>query len=167
MKLRLAILLFIMALLALWALNQPRPPAEYERRERQRELARMDFERSYTNAVIGYRRTLNTFIFDSEDHYSKWEANAEVEFINARGGVERTNVWFRFRVDSGFDGRDDVQCHFDWKRQLDERAAVEKVQAGYKAFDACLDARVKLFEMYQKMGMKPTTLEPCGHTPRH
>lgn len=45
--------------------------------------------------------------------------------------------------------------------------AVAQATAQSAATRDCLKARVELFEFKQKLGQKPTALDPCGHVPPH
>jgi hypothetical protein len=49
-----------------------------------------------TNAVVGLRTILSARTETYDDNFTKWTAEAEVEFINQVGGVERTNIHFGF-----------------------------------------------------------------------
>ena len=54
-----------------------------------------------TNAVVGLRTILSARTETYDDNFTKWTAEAEVEFINQVGGVERTNIHFGFSGLSG------------------------------------------------------------------
>ena len=55
-----------------------------------------------TNVVVGLRLILNQRTETFDDNFTKWVGTATVEFINALGGMERTNLEFRF--DPGYSG---------------------------------------------------------------
>jgi len=49
-----------------------------------------------TNDVVGLRQVMQTDLSTYQDNYKNWRASATVEFFNKMGGVERTNLDFRF-----------------------------------------------------------------------
>jgi hypothetical protein len=64
--------------------------------------------------TVGYRRTLNVKIRDSDPNTSQWSAEAMVEYINRIGGVETTNLPMRFGQLSG-----EIYCHLDERKIFD------------------------------------------------
>jgi hypothetical protein len=64
-----------------------------------------------TNKIIGFRRILESTTRTRGDDVSKWTGRARVEVINQSGGIEVTNVEFKFQQFSG---------HASW--YLDEAA---------------------------------------------
>ena len=57
-----------------------------------------------SNAVVGITRIVNLHCDTYEQQVRKWTAEAAVEHINARGGIERTNLVMTF--DAGAPGPD-------------------------------------------------------------
>jgi hypothetical protein len=49
-----------------------------------------------TNAVIGLRSIIAMRGYTADDNFMKWTGSAKVEFFNQIGGVERTNLNFKF-----------------------------------------------------------------------
>lgn len=72
-----------------------KPETKYQREIRQRAQAEAVFEAAVTN-VVGYRRTLDKFLFSHYDNLKEWRGHARVEIINRFGGVEATNIYFAF-----------------------------------------------------------------------
>jgi hypothetical protein len=56
-----------------------------------------------TNEVTGLRGIINLDTDTTDNNFTKWTATATVEYINQIGGVDRTNLAFRF--DPGFTGQ--------------------------------------------------------------
>ncbi len=52
--------------------------------------------KSLTNDQVGLNRIIEIRFNDIGDDVSKWNAEAAVEFVNASGGVNRTNWYYRF-----------------------------------------------------------------------
>jgi len=61
-----------------------------------------------SNVVVGITRIVNIHCSTYEDQVRKWKADAQVEFINRVGGIERTNLTMTF--DAGIPGPDGY-CH--------------------------------------------------------
>lgn len=49
-----------------------------------------------TNEVTGLTKVIDHSIDDQSDQLSNWKAKATVEYINHFGGIDRTNVYYRF-----------------------------------------------------------------------
>ena len=81
-----------------------------ERRAKRFEMEASQALREDCERVIGYRRTLNSSIHRTNDNPACWTASATVEFINALGGVEATNLSFYFRQHADFDNTPRVVC---------------------------------------------------------
>jgi hypothetical protein len=77
---------------------------EYERIERWRREAPEDVKRSSTNYVVGFTRITRIDVSGDCSSYdpTRWEATAKVQFLNATGGTEYTNLPFRFSVHSDY-----------------------------------------------------------------
>jgi hypothetical protein len=54
-----------------------------------------------TNEVVGLRQIIYLHEDTTDDNFMKWTASATVEFINSVGGVERTNLDFKFGTING------------------------------------------------------------------
>ena len=86
-----------------------------QRESRTKRAARFEREASQSlqeacERVVGYRRVLNSSIYRTNDNPAHWTAAATVEFINAHGGVDATNLPFYFRQHAGPDNSPHVQC---------------------------------------------------------
>jgi hypothetical protein len=124
------IALLLIAVAAVW-LREESSAAELRRL---RSEANRQFEREYQKAVVGYQRTVALHPSLGSERWSEWSAEAEVEFINKVGGVERTNLCFKFSVDSATSDnlRNHAVCVFDYRR-------VEKLEAEERARSQALD----------------------------
>ncbi len=80
-------------------LSEQKPESKWQMEQRVAAEAKTLFARAITNDVIGYHRTIKAdeIIFANMPP-SNWWATAEVEFINRLGGVQRTNLHYRFGV---------------------------------------------------------------------
>ena len=117
---------------ALWNAKKAAGPKEKTWREFADEATpKMLAEAS--NHIVGFRRTLHVYVDDHGDYKNPnvWTGNVEAEYINPVGGVSVTNVPFKFNLDSSYDGNMELQCSYDWKKDLDEQAA--RAEAQYKA----------------------------------
>jgi hypothetical protein len=74
-----------------------------------------------TNDLTGWRRTLSIYV-KREDlgDPSTWTATADAEFINALGGVERTNLYYRFLTFTNTDGERSIFCNLDHEKHFHE-----------------------------------------------
>jgi hypothetical protein len=54
-----------------------------------------------TNQVVGLRQIISQRADTSDENFMKWTATATVEFINPVGGVDRTNLDFKFDAWAG------------------------------------------------------------------
>jgi hypothetical protein len=78
-----------------------------QKKSRWRKEAQKGILQKCTNSVVGIRGIIRTDLQDSDDSLTKWSGSAVVEYVNRVGGVERTNLYFRFfTIDDTFTGRD-------------------------------------------------------------
>ena len=81
--------------------------------------AEIAFRAAVTNQVVGLNRIISTEIEDEDGSIAKWRADATVEYVNSVGGIDRTNLPFRFQLISFPDWTDnsrmiqDIACHLD------------------------------------------------------
>jgi hypothetical protein len=81
--------------------------------------AEIAFRAAITNQVVGLNRIISTEIEDEDGSIAKWRADATVEYVNSVGGIDRTNLPFRFQLISFPDWTDnsrmiqDIACHLD------------------------------------------------------
>ena len=79
-----------------------RPEAHYERLERWRKEAPEEVRKSSTNYVVGFSAITRIDVSGDYTSYypESWRATAKVEFVNAGGGTETTNLPFKFSTHS-------------------------------------------------------------------
>ncbi len=110
-KMRWVVLLFLVGGMLVWYFAF-REESESGQRARWRKEATISFYNQTTNTV-GWRRTLRTNTYFYEQHYAKWRASAEVEFINPAGGVQVTNLHFKVVVNSNGE-KNCARCDIDY-----------------------------------------------------
>ena len=71
--------------------------------ERYRATAETAARVACTNEVTGLRNIINLEVETSDQNFMNWSASATVEYINALGGVDRTNIELKF--DPGYSGQ--------------------------------------------------------------
>lgn len=97
-----------------------RDPSEYEVAQRLRKAAPQKMAEECTNNVVGISRILK-LDFDGygsmpadqpRSHYNpkNWRGEAQVEYVNRIGGVERTNLHFVFDTYAMSDGGFSLTC---------------------------------------------------------
>src|ERR1035437_1945985 len=64
-----------------------------------------------TNDVTGLRQIISVDASIDDENFVKWKASATVEFINHIGGVDRTNLYYRF---NNFQGH--LSCLHDYEK---------------------------------------------------
>jgi len=108
---------------ASWPRLDTRPENREAQYQRFRQEGWLAFQAEITNAVIGYTRTIGSRVDDADPNPWRWTAMATVEFVNSRGGIERTNVPFCFRQRAFFgpDNHPHVTCCVDEERLLQAR----------------------------------------------
>jgi hypothetical protein len=88
----------------------PGDETEYQERERLRIEADADFRTALTNDIVGLSRVISIRGDYYEKDIAQWRAEASVEYINKVGGIERTNVIYAFKRNTGSDGRANCYC---------------------------------------------------------
>lgn len=73
----------------------------YEKIRRWRNEAEEAVREELTNVVVGFHRPIKIDVYDIGDSPANWEGRAEAEFVNIQGGIQRTNLRFKFHVSSG------------------------------------------------------------------
>lgn len=111
-----------------WLQNQyaqmPKPETEWQQKLRFQSEAEKEMLKECTNAVVGLTRVIHYSVMDAEDNPQQWTGNVTAEFVNRLGGIERTNVPFRFNTDTGPDGLMHICSSFDttFFSKLEKRA---------------------------------------------
>lgn len=73
-----------------------KPETDSQRWRRQQQQGEAAFAKSITNDVVGYSRTIETYRDISNDDVGKWWGHATVEYLNPMGGIQRTNLYWKF-----------------------------------------------------------------------
>jgi hypothetical protein len=110
----------------------PKPETEAQQILRLRSEAEGEMLKECTNVVVGLSRVIHSSIADLSDSPYRWSGDLTVEFVNRVGGIERTNLFFKFGTDTGGDGLVHLRCvsesEADRKaRQRNEKRAAERV----------------------------------------
>lgn len=90
--------------------------------------AQVAFNTTVTNSP-GWRRTLETSVNVYDDDWKKWQGRAEIEFTNAAGGVQTTNLPFRFTVTQS-EGKTNVSCYLDTEQIIAVRRVLDEFIQG-------------------------------------
>ena len=97
-----------------WWRNQlaevPRPETELQQKIRLQSEAELEMLKESTNVVVGLNRIIRVSVANGDDNPYKWAGEVVAEFINRVGGVERTNLYFKFGTDTGSDGLVHLRC---------------------------------------------------------
>ena len=83
-----------------------------------------------SNHIIGFRRVLHAYV-DAHGDYENpnaWTGDVEAEYINPIGGVGVTNVPFKFNLEASYSGNNELQCSYDWKKDVDEKMARDEAE---------------------------------------
>jgi hypothetical protein len=81
-------------------LHKPETPAQ--RDERNQIEAKAIFASAITNDVVGWHRTIKQDCWIGYGTSpNTWWATATVEFVNKVGGIERTQIYYRFKPSFG------------------------------------------------------------------
>ena len=79
-----------------------------------------------TNAIVGLTRIIRSSLADTDDNPYRWTGETTVEYVNRVGGIERTNVLFRFGTDTGLDGLVHLRCSSESESERRVRQRSEK-----------------------------------------
>ena len=91
----------------------PKPETEWQLKQRFQTEAETEMLKECTNAVVGLTRIIHTSVLDAEDNPQQWTGTVTAEFVNRMGGIERTNVPFKFSTDTGPDGLMHIRSSYD------------------------------------------------------
>jgi len=100
-----------------WLQNQyaqmPKPETEWQQKSRFQSEAEAEMLKECTNVLVGLTRIIHSSVMSAEDNPQQWTGLVTAEFVNRFGGIERTNVPFRFGTDTGPDGLMHMRSTFD------------------------------------------------------
>lgn len=88
----------------------PKPETEWQQNSRLQSEAETEMLKESTNVIVGLTRIIRTSLANADDNPYKWTGDVTVEFVNKVGGIERTNVLFKFGTDTGKDGLVHLRC---------------------------------------------------------
>jgi hypothetical protein len=104
----------------------PKPETEWQQKARLQSESESEMLKECTNVVIGLNRIIRTSVVNTDDNPYKWAGDVTVEFINRVGGIERTNLEFRFGTDTGRDGQVHLRCSFESEAERRIRQHTDK-----------------------------------------
>lgn len=76
----------------------PPPETPGEQFKRWRQAALHDMLESCTNQIVGLNRFIDIQFMDYDFAVSNWTGEVVLEYVNKNGGIERTNLSFRFAL---------------------------------------------------------------------
>jgi hypothetical protein len=88
----------------------PKPETEGEQKSRLQAEAEVEMLKESTNAIVGLNRIIHLSVANSNDNPYKWSGAVTAEFVNRVGGVERTNINFKFQTDTLTNGLVYLRC---------------------------------------------------------
>ena len=88
----------------------PKPETEWQQKTRLQAESEGEMLKECTNVIVGLNRIIRASVTAADENPYKWTGEATVEFVNRVGGVERTNLVFRFGTDTGPDGLMHLRC---------------------------------------------------------
>ena len=104
----------------------PKPESESQQKSRLQAEAEVEMLKESTNVIVGLNRIIRTTVADTDDNPYKWSGDVVAEFVNRVGGVERTNVMFKFGTDTGPDGLMHLRCSSESETERRSRQRSEK-----------------------------------------
>jgi hypothetical protein len=88
----------------------PKLETESQQKNRWQSEADVEMLKESTNVIVGLTRIIHSSVINADDNPYKWAGDVTAEYINRVGGIERTNVFFRFGTDTGGDGLVHLRC---------------------------------------------------------
>jgi hypothetical protein len=104
----------------------PKPESEWQQKTRLQTEAEGEMLKECTNVLVGLTRLIRTAVIDTDDNPYKWSGDVVAEYVNRVGGVERTNIFFKFGTDTGADGLVHLRCTSDPEADHRSRQRNEK-----------------------------------------
>jgi hypothetical protein len=108
----------------------PKPETELQQKARLQSESEVEMLKECTNVVVGLNRIIRSSIINADDNSYKWAGDMTVEFVNRVGGVERTNVFFKFGTDTGTDGLVHLRCSYESEAERRVRQHSDKHEFG-------------------------------------
>lgn len=109
------------------------PKSETELQQKARLQAESEGEmlKECTNVIVGLNRIIRSSVTATDENPYRWTGEATLEFVNRVGGVERTNLFFRFGTDTGPDGQMHLRCGTESESDRRNRQRGERREAGH------------------------------------
>ena len=89
------------------------PESELQQKSRWQSEAALEMLKECTNVIVGLSRIIHQSVLNADDNPQQWSGAITAEYINHMGGIERTNVPFKFSTDTGTDGLMHVHSWLD------------------------------------------------------
>jgi hypothetical protein len=99
----------------------PKPETELQTRARLQSESEGEMLKECTNVIIGLTRIIHSSVTIADDNPYRWTGRATVEYVNRVGGIERTNLFFKFGTDTGTDGLVHLRCGTESEADSDRR----------------------------------------------
>jgi len=99
----------------------PKPETELQQMARLQSESEGEMFKECTNVIIGLNRIIHFSLNIADDNPYKWSGKATVEFVNRVGGIERTNLDFKFGTDTGRDGLVHLRCSTESEAEAERR----------------------------------------------
>lgn len=90
-----------------------KPETELQQKSRLQSEAEGEMLKECTNVVVGLTRIIRSSVWDADDNPYKWAGDITAEYVNRVGGVERTNIFFKFGTDTATNGLVHLRCSFE------------------------------------------------------
>jgi hypothetical protein len=99
----------------------PKPETELQQQARLQSESEGEMLKECTNVIIGLTRIIHSSVTMSDDIPYKWTGRVTLEYINRVGGIERTNLFFKFGTDTGHDGLVHLRCGTESEAESERR----------------------------------------------
>lgn len=117
-----------------WWRNQlaqvPKPETESQQKSRLQSEADSKMLEESTNVIVGLSRIIRANAATGDDNPYKWTGDITAEFVNKVGGIERTNILFKFGTDTGNDGLVHLRCSTESEAERHNRQRGDKREFG-------------------------------------
>lgn len=108
----------------------PRPETELQMKNRLQSEAETEMLKESTNVIVGLTRIIHSSVVTAADNPYKWAGDVTAEYVNRVGGIERTNVLFKFGTDTGMDGLVHLRCSSESETERRSRQHGDKHEFG-------------------------------------
>jgi hypothetical protein len=108
----------------------PKPETELQQKIRLQTEADGEMLKECTNVIVGLTRIIRSSVANADDNPYKWAGDVTAEYVNRVGGIERTNICFKFGTDTGLDGLVHLRCSFEAEAERRTRQRTDKREFG-------------------------------------